>query len=159
MEELINLDKERNDAWDIVIDTESVRKQKVIEAQAALTELLKVAETALVDEGVDEETDIGSTRDTLELIVEHLAPAVKNNQIKLPSIMQGPRPENGQRTIYKEEFDQLPLNIKESFLDADVLIDKTNKAAEEEEKALMSYNSIMSKIEEGSSLENKLQVE
>ena len=50
--------------------------------------------------------------------------------------MQGPRPESGPRTIYKEEFDQLPLNIKEKFLEADVLIDKTNKAVEEEEKEL-----------------------
>ena len=157
---MTDLEKDSNDKWDIVEDKGEARGRRVTAAQVAIASLLAVAEAMLgKEEETEGEPEVGSTRYHLELIVEFLTPVVREKRIQLPGVTPGCRPEEVLRTIYQEEFEQLPRDIREKFTEAETLTYKANQAAQEEEKAVNDYNDALKKINGESSLEEQLNTE
>merc|ERR1712089_86360 len=73
--------------------------------------------------------------------------AVDDECIELPKIMDGEREDdNNENLIYRNEYNQLPQDVREYFAEATNLIDRANQAAKAEEEAVKEYNLIHTKI-------------
>merc|ERR1711962_1119128 len=116
--------------------------EKVKAAKSGFLNLLNFVEGQLGD---DEEQIYmaGSVEYTMDQIKDFLNKASDEEQIELPRIINGDREDgNDDDSIYKNEFDQLPQEVKEYFMDATTLIDRANQAAKEEQDAAAEYNEI-----------------
>ena len=98
-------------------------------------------------EAEEEFPAVGSPEHTLGLIGDFLTKVVDEKIVQLPQIIEGVRTDDdSEKLIYKNEYDQLPQDVREYFAEAINLINRANQAAEAEEKAVAEYNLIHTKI-------------
>ena len=85
----------------------------------------------------DEDPDAGSIPYTLTVLLGFL----KQKDIELPRLLEGART-GGEpnRAIFKSEYEQLPKEIKEYFVEASNLLNMANNADEAEKAAEAEYN-------------------
>ena len=81
------------------------------------------------------------------MLEEFLNKSVEENVVSLPKITEGVRTDDdNDKSIYKNEYDQLPQDVREYFAESVTLIDIANEAAEAEGEAIADYNLIHDKI-------------
>merc|ERR1712237_48257 len=122
------------------------KNEKVKAAKSGFLNLLNFVEEQLGDD--EEQIYIaGSVEYTMDQIKDFLNKASDEEQIELPRIINGYREDgNDDDSIYKNEFDQLPPEVKEYFMEATTLIDRANQAAKAEQEAAAEYNEIYATI-------------
>ena len=90
---------------------------------------------------------VGSPEHTLGLLEDFLTKAVDEKTVQLPQILDGVRTDDdSEKLIFKNEYDQLPQDVREYFAEAINLINRANQAAEAEEEAVTEYNLIHTKV-------------
>ena len=122
------------------------KNKKVAAAESRINDLLGIVNEHL-KETRDEFPVVGSLRHTLGLLEEFLNKSVEENVVQLPKITEGVRTDDdNDKSIYKNEYDQLPQDIREYFAESVTLIDMANEAAAAEGEAIADYNLIHDKI-------------
>ena len=139
---LVDLDKDKDEKWETVVDKGLVRERKLADAKAAVAKLLEISQAMLEQEDVDdesgEEPEPGTLKYHLVLIAEFLSNVIANEGIQLPGKTPGSRPaDGGLRTIYQEEFNDWPQELKDAFIKAETLIAKANQIAKVERLSLI----------------------
>merc|ERR1711962_1783890 len=145
-EYLANLDVQAIEKYRTQQARVAEKNERVKAAKSGFLNLLKFVEEQL---GEDEEQIYiaGSEEYTMDQIKDFLNKALDEEQIELPRIMNGEREDgNDDDSIYKNEFDQLPPEVKEYFMEATPLIDRANQAAKAEQEAVAEYNEIYATI-------------
>merc|ERR1712237_106631 len=122
------------------------KNEKVKAAKSGFLNLLKFVEEQL-GEDAEQIYIAGSAEYTMDQIKDFLNKALDEEEIELPKIMNGEREDgNDDDSIYKHEYDQLPQEVKEYFIEATTLIDRANQAAAAEQEAVAEYNDIYATI-------------
>ena len=146
LEYLANLDKEALKKWYTQQAKGAERSNRVTGAQDGILELLNIVDEKLAE--VEEENPaVGSTEYTLTLIKDFLTKIVEEKRVQLPNIVEGERTEDdSEKIIYRNEYDQLPQDVREYFGEAINLINRANQAATAEEEAVTEYNLIHTRV-------------
>ena len=80
-------------------------------------------------------------------VIFFLTKVVDEKCVQLPKILEGEREEDdSEKLIYRNEYDQLPQDVKEYFGEAINLINRANQAAKAEEEAVTEYNLIHTRV-------------
>merc|ERR1711873_273576 len=98
----------------------------------------------------DDDPEVGSIPYTLAVLQEFL----KLNDIELPRLLDGARTGNEtDRVIFKSEYEQLPQEIKNYFVEASALLNLANKADAAEKIAAAEYNLVHESVDNESAAE------
>ena len=125
--------EKKNESWNWVIEKQKITKTRVHKAQIALPELLDLAAHYLARQTQSQDEEPGSRREILQHMVQFLTTEVQNGTLSLPEVINMGRTEESPKAIYREDFDNLPQEVKDKFEQVDRLIMLANQAASEEE--------------------------
>merc|ERR1712163_68868 len=140
LEYLVGLEDQALKKQAEVQEKSSETNKQVAEAQDRINELARVVHELLV-KICNEDSDVGSPRQTLRLLYKSLSRPI----INLPKIIAGVRTHD-EESIYRSEFNQLPPKIKECFDYSVALIEMANEAVAAQKRAIDEYKLMHNKM-------------
>merc|ERR1712215_220858 len=127
LDNLTNLDEQALDKWYTQQERGAERNKRVTGAQDGILDLLNSV-IGKLNEAEEENAAVGSPEHTLALIRDFLTKVVEEQRVQLPKIVEGQREEeDSEKLIYRNEYDQLPQDVRKYFGEAINQINRANQ--------------------------------